>query len=91
MTVGQNFEIHALLYFAGAIVGPDSRLAKFGALVANDTQIRDLCEQLLVCKDDAQCVMLVTRLRLLLHEHLQDLRNKFMVHAATVSEIEKAS
>jgi hypothetical protein len=62
-----------------------------GGVVANDTQIRDLCEQLLVCKDDAQCVMLVTRLRLLLHEHLQDLRNKFMVHAATVSEIEKAS
>jgi hypothetical protein len=34
---------------------------------------------------------LVTRLRLLLHEHLQDLRSKLMVHAATVSEIEKAS
>lgn len=59
--------------------------------MANDTQIRDLCDQLLVCEDDAQCVMLVAQLRLLLHEHLQDLRNKLMVHVATVSEIEKAS
>lgn len=59
--------------------------------MANDTQIRDLCEQLLACKDDAQCVVLVAQLRLLLHEHLQDLRNKVLVHAATVSEIEKAS
>ena len=59
--------------------------------MANDTQIRDLCEQLLVCKDDAQCVVLVAQLRLLLHEHLQDLRNKLLVHAAIVSEIEKAS
>lgn len=73
------------------MVGPHCRLAKFGGLVANDTQIRDLCEQLLVCKDDAQSVVLVAQLRLLLHEHLQDLRNKLMVHAATVSEIEKAS
>lgn len=91
MTVGQNLEIHASLYFAGTIVGTDCGVAKFERIVANDTQIRDLCEQLLVCKDDAQCVMLVTRLRLLLHEHLQDLRSKLMVHAATVSEIEKAS
>jgi hypothetical protein len=59
--------------------------------VANGTQIRELCEQLLLCKDDAQCVILVAQLRLLLHEHLQDLRNKVLVHAATVSEIEKAS
>ncbi len=59
--------------------------------MANDTQIRDLCEQLLVCKDDAQCVVLVAQLRLLLHEHLQDLRNRLLVHAATVCEIEKAS
>jgi hypothetical protein len=68
-----------------------ARFSLLGVLLANDTQIRELCAQLSVCKDDAQCVILVEQLRILIHEHMEALRGKLLVHSATVSQIEKAS
>lgn len=67
------------------------RFSLLGVLLASDTQIRELCEQLSVCKDDAQSVILVEQLRILIHEHIEALRGKLVVHSATVSQIEKAS
>jgi hypothetical protein len=68
-----------------------ARFSLLGVLLANDTQIGELCAQLSVCKDDAQCVILVEQLRILIHEHMEALRGKLVVHSATVSQIEKAS
>jgi hypothetical protein len=68
-----------------------ARFSLLGVLLANDTQILELCAQLSVCKDDAQCVILVEQLRILIHEHMEALRGALVVHSATVAEIEKAS
>jgi len=60
-------------------------------LLAQGEQIRELCAQLLICEDEAECLMLVSQLRFLLHEHIESLRGKLVLLSATLSEIEKAS
>ena len=58
--------------------------------LAQEQAIRELCEQVCMCEDDAQCILLLAHLKLLTHDYIQNLPDKVLNYPSGV-EIEKAS
>lgn len=43
-----------------------------------ESRIRDLCEQVIACEDEVQCVKLIGELKAALHEHVQRVRGTLL-------------
>jgi hypothetical protein len=57
--------------------------------LATDQQIRELCEQLRLCKDDAECIALLSELRLSIHEYIENLPDKVLGFPLAVNPKDK--
>lgn len=59
-------------------------------LLAQEQSIRELCERVCICEDDAQCIHLLAHLKLLTRDYIQNLPDKVLNFPSGV-EIEEAS
>jgi hypothetical protein len=62
--------------------------------LANDKKIRELCEQICACEDDAQSILLLAHLKLLIHDFIENLPGRVLAFPSegdANSKLKKAS